>query len=80
VYDARAQAREDDLSAVVNYARRSGATSVVLVGGSLGASLSITMASELHVQGVVSLSARWFGSERVRRTGRACRPRGPPRR
>jgi pimeloyl-ACP methyl ester carboxylesterase len=57
VYDARAQAREDDLSAVVNYARRSGATSVVLVGGSLGASLSIAMASELHVQGVVSLSA-----------------------
>ena len=56
-YDARAQAREDDLSAVVAYARRSGATSVVLVGGSLGASLSIAMASELHVQGVVSLSA-----------------------
>jgi pimeloyl-ACP methyl ester carboxylesterase len=56
-YDARAQAREDDLAAVVAYARRSGATSVVLVGGSLGASLSIAMASELHVQGVASLSA-----------------------
>lgn len=56
-YDARADAREDDLRAVVAYARRNGATSVVLVGGSLGASLSIAMAAELHVQAVVSLSA-----------------------
>ncbi len=56
-YDARAQAREADLAAVVAYARQSGAASVVLVGGSLGASLSIAMAAELHVQGVVSLSA-----------------------
>ena len=56
-YDARAQAREDDLTAVVAYARHTGATSVVLVGGSLGASLSIAMAAELHVQAVVSLSA-----------------------
>jgi alpha-beta hydrolase superfamily lysophospholipase len=56
-YDARAQAREDDLSAVVAYARKTGATSVVLVGGSLGASLSISMAAELQVQAVVSLSA-----------------------
>lgn len=56
-YDARAQAREDDLRAVVAYARQTGATSVVLVGGSLGASLSISMATELDVQAVVSLSA-----------------------
>lgn len=56
-YDARSAAREDDLRAVVAYARDSGATSVVLVGGSLGASLSISMAAELDVQAVVSLSA-----------------------
>lgn len=56
-YDGRTQAREDDLRAVVAYARKGGATSVVLVGGSLGASLSISMASELQVQAVVSLSA-----------------------
>jgi dienelactone hydrolase len=56
-YDARSQAREEDLRAVVAYARQAGATSVVLVGGSLGASLSISMAADLDVQGVVSLSA-----------------------
>jgi hypothetical protein len=56
-YDARSDAREDDLRAVVAYARTGGARSVVLVGGSLGASLSIAMAAELHVQAVVSLSA-----------------------
>jgi dienelactone hydrolase len=56
-YDARSAAREDDLRAVVAYARDSGATSLVLVGGSLGASLSISMATELEVQAVVSLSA-----------------------
>jgi pimeloyl-ACP methyl ester carboxylesterase len=56
-YDARAEAREADLTAVVAYARETGATSLVLVGGSLGASLSISMAAELQVQAVVSLSA-----------------------
>jgi len=56
-YDARSAAREDDLRAVVAYARDSGATSLVLVGGSLGASLSISMATELEVQAVVNLSA-----------------------
>ena len=56
-YDARSAAREDDLRAVVAYARDAGATSVVLVGGSLGASLSISMAAELDVRAVVSLSA-----------------------
>ena len=56
-YDARAESREADLRAVVAYARETGATSVVLVGGSLGASLSISMAAELDVQAVVSLSA-----------------------
>jgi len=56
-YDARSAAREDDLRAAVAYARDSGATSVVLVGGSLGASLSISMAAELEAQAVVSLSA-----------------------
>jgi dienelactone hydrolase len=56
-YDARSATREDDLRAVVAYARDSGATSLVLVGGSLGASLSISMAVELEVQAVVSLSA-----------------------
>lgn len=56
-YDAPLASREDDLRAVVAYARDSGATSLVLVGGSLGASLSIAMAAELAVQAVVSLSA-----------------------
>jgi hypothetical protein len=56
-YDARSDAREDDLRAVVAYARDSGATSLVLAGGSLGASLSISMAGELDAQAVVSLSA-----------------------
>ncbi len=56
-YDARSATREDDLRAVVAYARDSGATSLVLVGGSLGASLSLSMAAELEVQAVVSLSA-----------------------
>ena len=56
-FDARQDAREDDLRAVVDYARETGATSVVLAGGSLGASLSISMATELDAQAVVSLSA-----------------------
>ncbi len=56
-YDAPLASREDDLRAVVAYARDSGAASLVLVGGSLGASLSIAMAAELKVQAVVSLSA-----------------------
>lgn len=49
--------REEDLRAVVGYARDTGAEAIVLVGGSLGASLSIAMARELAVDAVVSLSA-----------------------
>ena len=49
--------RETDLRAVVAYARDTGATAIVLVGGSLGASLSIAMAEELEADAVVSLSA-----------------------
>jgi pimeloyl-ACP methyl ester carboxylesterase len=53
----RGQDRDVDLRAVVTYARSTGAESIVLGGGSLGAALSIAMASELRVQAVVSLSA-----------------------
>lgn len=49
--------REEDLRSVVRYARDTGAMAIVLVGGSLGASLSIAMARELAVDAVVSLSA-----------------------
>ena len=50
-------ARDLDLRAVVEYARRSGARTLVLAGGSLGAALSIAMAQPLHADAVVSLSA-----------------------
>jgi dienelactone hydrolase len=50
-------ARDIDLRAVAGYARRTGAQTLVLVGGSLGAALSISMAEELGADGVVSLSA-----------------------
>jgi pimeloyl-ACP methyl ester carboxylesterase len=49
--------RDVDLRAVVDYARRTGARTVVLAGGSLGASLTISMAQELHADAIVSLSA-----------------------
>ncbi len=49
--------RQEDLRAVVGYARDSGASAIVLVGGSLGGSLSIAMARELAVDAVVGLSA-----------------------
>jgi pimeloyl-ACP methyl ester carboxylesterase len=49
--------REEDLRAVVNHARATGAEAVLLAGGSLGASLSIAMAQELEAGAVVSLSA-----------------------
>lgn len=62
-YDA-GDDREGDLGAVVTYARDTGAETVVLVGGSLGASLSIAMADELDADGVVALSppAASFGA------------------
>jgi alpha-beta hydrolase superfamily lysophospholipase len=50
-------ARDIDLRAVVGYARRSGAQTIVLAGGSLGAALSLSMAQELHADAIVSLSA-----------------------
>lgn len=53
----RGRDRDVDLRAVVAYARTTGAESILLAGGSLGAALSIAMAEELHVQAVVSLSA-----------------------
>ena len=49
--------REEDLRAVVDHARATGAETVLLAGGSLGASLSISMAQELNADAVVSLSA-----------------------
>ena len=49
--------RVTDLRAVVDYARDTGAESIVLVGASLGASLSIAMAGELDATALVSLSA-----------------------
>jgi pimeloyl-ACP methyl ester carboxylesterase len=49
--------RDEDLRAVVNHARATGAEAVLLAGGSLGASLSIAMAQELEAGAVVSLSA-----------------------
>lgn len=49
--------RQEDLRAAVAYARRTGARSILLAGGSLGASLSLAMAAEVHADAVVSLSA-----------------------
>lgn len=49
--------RPADLRAVVDYARDTGAESIVLLGASLGASLSIAMAGELDATALVSLSA-----------------------
>ena len=49
--------REEDLRAVVDHARATGGKEVLLAGGSVGASLSISMARELEAGAVVSLSA-----------------------
>lgn len=66
VYDARGvgassgsrgEHRDVDLRAVVGHATQPGADGLLLVGGSLGASLSLSVAAELHATGVVSLSA-----------------------
>ncbi|MEX2439654.1 MAG: alpha/beta fold hydrolase [Actinomycetota bacterium] len=66
VYDAsgvgdstgeRDQDREGDLRAVVEQARSTGAETLVLGGGSMGASLSIATAAELEADAVISLSA-----------------------
>jgi pimeloyl-ACP methyl ester carboxylesterase len=54
---ARGEHREVDLRSVVSYARRTSPGALLLVGGSLGASLSIAMAEELDAAAVVSLSA-----------------------
>lgn len=56
-YDARsAGTREADLDAAVRFARASGARDVVLMGGSLGASLSIASAERVGASAVVALS------------------------
>jgi dienelactone hydrolase len=62
-YDA-GDDREADLRAVATYARNTGVTALVLLGGSLGASLSIGMADELDADAVVALSppASAFGA------------------
>jgi hypothetical protein len=65
-YDARGvgdstgapgQDRDVDLRAIVSHVRRTSPGALLLVGGSLGASLSIAMAGELDAAAVVSLSA-----------------------
>jgi alpha/beta superfamily hydrolase len=48
--------REGDLRAAVVYARSPGAETVALVGASLGAFLSLSVAGELHADAVVALS------------------------
>ncbi len=53
----RGENREEALAAIVDGARVAGATSIVLVGGSMGAGLSLAMAADLDADGVVSLSA-----------------------
>jgi pimeloyl-ACP methyl ester carboxylesterase len=49
--------RTTDLRAAVTYARDTGAETIVLIGASLGASLSIAMAKDLDADGLISLSA-----------------------
>lgn len=51
------QDREEALTAVVDHARETGAMHVVLIGGSMGAGLSLAMAAPLQADAVVSLSA-----------------------
>lgn len=53
----RGDRRDVDPRAVVDYVRTSGGGAVVLVGASLGASLSLSMADELDADAVVSPSA-----------------------
>jgi alpha-beta hydrolase superfamily lysophospholipase len=48
--------REGDLRAAVEYARSTGGERIVLIGASLGAYLSLSMAGELHADAVVGLS------------------------
>jgi pimeloyl-ACP methyl ester carboxylesterase len=63
-YDARdmgastgpGQDRQMDLRAVVEHARETGAQTVALVGSSLGAMVSMSIAADLHADAVVSLS------------------------
>jgi alpha/beta superfamily hydrolase len=50
-------ARDIDLRAIIEYASQTGARTIVLAGGSLGAALSLSMAQELGAAAVVSLSA-----------------------
>ena len=49
--------REEALTAVVDHARETGARQIVLLGGSMGAGLSLAMAAPLRADAVVSLSA-----------------------
>jgi pimeloyl-ACP methyl ester carboxylesterase len=51
------EGREEALTSVVEHARDTGAEAVVLIGGSMGAGLSLAMAAPLQVDAVVSLSA-----------------------
>jgi pimeloyl-ACP methyl ester carboxylesterase len=54
---SRGEHRDVDLRAVVGHARSASPGALLLVGGSLGASLSLSMATELEATAVVSLSA-----------------------
>jgi dienelactone hydrolase len=55
-YDGRPAHRDNDLRAAVGWARTEGATRIVLLGGSLGACLSVVHAAELDADVVIGLS------------------------
>ncbi len=55
-YDGRSKHRADDLRATVAWVREQGAESVVLLGGSYGACISVTNAVAVDARAVIGLS------------------------